>query len=165
MTNTYHLLQCGWNWRVLRTNIIWFHSCDNIKNRERDYRGKERKWVGDIRKGDRTWDTPNSGKTNNGLWKRRFVGDWVTGWQSLRRVLDGISTGCYTICWQIKLQLKKKKNQGRLGGSAVERLPLAQGVIPGSWDRVSHWAPCMELASPSGCVSASLSLSLSLMNK
>ena len=52
---------------------------------------------------------------------------------------------------------------GRLGGSAVEHLPSAQGMIPGSRDRVPHRAPCMEPASPSACVSASLSGSL--MNK
>ena len=45
---------------------------------------------------------------------------------------------------------------GHLGGSVVEHLPLAQGVIPGSWDRVPHRAPCVEPASPSACVSASL---------
>ena len=28
----------------------------------------------------------------------------VTGWQALRWALDGMSTGCYTICWQIELQ-------------------------------------------------------------
>ena len=58
---------------------------------------------------------------------------------------------------------------GCLGGSVVEHLPLAQVVIPGSWDGVLHWAPHREPASPSACVSASLSLSLSLcvflMNK
>ena len=27
---------------------------------------------------------------------------------------------------------------GHLGGSVVERLPLAQVMIPGSWDRVPH---------------------------
>ena len=32
--------------------------------------------------------------------------------------------------------------EGRLGGSMVEHLPLAQGVIPGSRDQVLHWAPC-----------------------
>ena len=32
-------------------------------------------------------------------------------------------------------------SQGRLGGSKVERLPLAQVVTPGSWDRV----PCIGL--------------------
>ena len=48
---------------------------------------------------------------------------------------------------------------GRLGGSAVERLPSAQDVIPGSWDRVPHRAPHMEPASPSAYVSASLSVS------
>ena len=39
--------------------------------------------------------------------------------------------------------------------------PLAQGVILESWDRVPHGAPCMEPASPSACVSASLSLCVS----
>ena len=52
-----------------------------------------------------------------------------------------------------------------LGGSVVEHLPSAQGVILGSWDQVLHQAPCMEPASPSACVSASASFSLSLMNK
>ena len=51
---------------------------------------------------------------------------------------------------------------GRLGGSAVERLPSTQGEILEFWDRVPHRAPCMEPASPSACVSASLSLFLSL---
>ena len=46
---------------------------------------------------------------------------------------------------------------GRLGGSAVERLPSAQSMIPGSWDRVPHQASHRE--------PAPLSLSVSLMNK
>ena len=33
---------------------------------------------------------------------------------------------------------EKSHGWGRLGGSVIERLPLAQGVIPGSWDRVLH---------------------------
>ena len=63
--------------------------------------------------------------------------------------------------------LAQRNFWGRLGGSAVEHLPLAQGVIPESLDRVPPRAPCMEPASPSAYVSASLSLSLSvsLMNK
>ena len=63
--------------------------------------------------------------------------------------------------------LKPDGSQGRLGGSVVERLPSAQVVILGSWDRVPHQAPCREPASPSACVSASVSASLcvSLMNK
>ena len=52
---------------------------------------------------------------------------------------------------------------GHLGGSVVEYLPLAQIVIPGSWDQVPHQALRRELAFPSACVSASLSVSL--MNK
>ena len=47
---------------------------------------------------------------------------------------------------------------GRLGGSVFEHLPLAQVVIPGSWDGVPDWAPLREPASPSAYVSASVSL-------
>ena len=50
-----------------------------------------------------------------------------------------------------------------MGGSVVEYLPLAQGVILGSWDRFPHQAPCRDPVSPSAYVSASLSVSL--MNK
>ena len=61
--------------------------------------------------------------------------------------------------------LKKKKNsnqEGCLGGSVVEYLPLAKGVILESQDQVPHRAPCMEPASSS----ASLSLCVCvLMNK
>ena len=48
---------------------------------------------------------------------------------------------------------------GRLGGPVAEHLPSAQ--IPGFWDRVPHWAPHTDPASPSAYVSASVSL----MNK
>ena len=43
--------------------------------------------------------------------------------------------------------------------------PSAQGMTLETRDRVPRQAPCMEPASPSACVSASLSLSVSLMNK
>ena len=49
---------------------------------------------------------------------------------------------------------------GCLGDLAVERLPWAQGVILETWDRVPHRASCVEPASPSACVSASLSVSM-----
>ena len=45
-----------------------------------------------------------------------------------------------------------------LGGLAP---PSVQGVILETQDRVPRWAPCMEPASPSAWVSASLSLCLS----
>ena len=54
----------------------------------------------------------------------------------------------------------KRRARGSLGGSVVSLLPLAQGVILGSRDRVPRRAPGMEPASPSACVSASLSASL-----
>ena len=50
---------------------------------------------------------------------------------------------------------------GRPGGSGVERLSLAQGMILGSQDQIPHQAPCMEPASPSACISLSLSFCLS----
>ena len=50
---------------------------------------------------------------------------------------------------------------GPWGSSAVEQLPLAQGVTPGSWNRVPRRAPCMEPASLAACVSASLPLCVS----
>ena len=52
--------------------------------------------------------------------------------------------------------IKIYKLLGCLGGSVVEHLPLAQAVIPGSWDQVLHRAPYREPFSPSACVSASL---------
>ena len=51
----------------------------------------------------------------------------------------------------------EKVKKGCLGGSAVECLPLAQGMILGSWDRVLHRALRKE--------HVSASLSESLMNK
>ena len=50
---------------------------------------------------------------------------------------------------------------GSLGGSAVWCLPLARDVILESQDRVPHRASCMEPASPSACVSTSLSVCVS----
>ena len=54
---------------------------------------------------------------------------------------------------------------GHLGGSVVKCLSLAQVVVPGSRDQVLHWGPCMEPASPSAYVSATLSVCLSRINK
>ena len=55
---------------------------------------------------------------------------------------------------------KKIKQLGCLGGSAVEHLPLTQGMILESQNRVPHGAPYKEPASLSACVSASLFESL-----
>ena len=67
---------------------------------------------------------------------------------------------------QLVCRFENFQNKGSLGGSAVYRLPLAQGVILESQDRIPHQAPCMKPASPSACVSALLPcLHVSLMNK
>ena len=50
-----------------------------------------------------------------------------------------------------------------LGGSAVEHLPLAQGVMPETRDQVPHRASCRELASLP--LPVSLPVCVSLMNK
>ena len=59
---------------------------------------------------------------------------------------------------QIFCLFKKIGGGGSLGGSEVWRLPLAQGMILESRDQVPRRASGMEPASPSSCVSASLSL-------
>ena len=48
----------------------------------------------------------------------------------------------------------KEHLEGRLGGSAVEHLPSAQGVILEFQDRVPRQAPCTVAAPPSTYVSA-----------
>ena len=53
--------------------------------------------------------------------------------------------------------------EGRLGGSVVERLSLAQVINPESWNPVPHRALYREPAFPSAYVS--VSFSVSLMNK
>ena len=59
----------------------------------------------------------------------------------------------------LKISGWKYYKEGRLGGSGVRHLPLAQGVTLGSRDRVPRRAPCREPASPSARVSASLRVS------
>ena len=63
-----------------------------------------------------------------------------------------------------KLQLRGYLNRhwGRLGGSVVEHLPLAQVMIPGFWDAVIIWLPAGSLLLP---LPMSLPLSMSPMNK
>ena len=53
--------------------------------------------------------------------------------------------------------------ESHLGGSVVECLPSAQGMIPESWDEIPHQTPCRVPASPFAYVSASLWVSF--MNK
>ena len=63
---------------------------------------------------------------------------------------------------QTRMQIKSiQLRDARVAQQLSIYLPLAQGVIPQSPDRVPHRAPCMEPASPSAYISASLSL----MNK
>ena len=57
---------------------------------------------------------------------------------------------------------KKKLKIGQPGWLSGLAPPSAQGVILETQDPVPRWAPCVGPASPSACVSAPLSLSLSL---
>ena len=78
------------------------------------------------------------------------------------RVVSSLPTvGVEIIFKKLKTKIVSKRMKwGRLGSSVMKRLPSAQGVTLGSRDRVLHWAPCMEPASPSAWVSASLSATL-----
>jgi len=62
--------------------------------------------------------------------------------------------------------IKIVRRMGSLGGSVVEPLSLAQVMIPGSWDRVPHRAPCLAesllLPVPLPLLVFPLSVSLSL---
>ena len=74
----------------------------NIRNSERDYRGKERKWVGDIREGDKHERLLTLGNKQGvvkgevgrdmGLLVDGHWGGHLTGW------------ALGVICWQIELQ-------------------------------------------------------------
>ena len=64
----------------------------------------------------------------------------------------------------LHLHVFEKKIKGRLGGSVVECLPSAQGMILESWDRVPRRAPARSLHLPlpiSACLCLSLSVCLS----
>ena len=78
-----------------------------------------------------------------------------------------LSSPCVKVVWVTWSTVQSRSQEtsfgGRLDGLTVERLPLAQGMLLESQDRVPHRALCMEPASLSAYVSASLSVSL--MNK
>ena len=65
----------------------------------------------------------------------------------------------------LEVLVGENKSEQGIPGSVVDPLPLAQGMTPELWNRVPRRAPGMEPASPSACVSAPFSLSVSLMNK
>ena len=94
--------------------------------------------------------------TNSSLW---------TTWIWSRRVhlhadfFDKYTEHCKCISHPADLFLKKILFGGSLGGSVVWRLPLAQGAILGSQNRVPRQAPGMEPASPF-CLCLCLSLSI-----
>ena len=71
----------------------------NINNSEREYKGREKKCVGNKRKGRQNLTTPNSGKRTRG--DGRGGG---RGWGESMMGTDGLSTGCYSVCGQIEHQ-------------------------------------------------------------
>ena len=59
---------------------------------------------GKYQKGRQNIKTPNSGKRTRGDGRGRGRGgggEWVTGTEG---ALDGMSIGCYSVCWQIEHQ-------------------------------------------------------------
>ena len=59
---------------------------------------------GTYQKGRQNIKTPNSGKRTGGGGGGGAQGVGVTGWRALRGALDGMNTGCYSVCWQIEHQ-------------------------------------------------------------
>ena len=86
---------------------------------------------------ERLWTLGNKLRASEG----RGVGDWD-------RPVIGIKEDTYcmvhwVLCannesWNIE---SKTGDVGPLGGTAVKRLPSAQGMIPALWDRAPHQAP------------------------
>jgi len=81
---------------------------------------------------------------------------------------------CVCVCvvlilFTLEKSIHRNEREGRLGGSVVERLPSAQVMVPGSWDRAPHRAPCsagsLLLPLPLLLPLLMLSLSLSQINK
>ena len=71
--------------------------------------------------------------------------------------------GSFTHVWHNSVRCSvdsrlRETSEGSLGGAMVWHLPLARGAILETRDLVPRRDSCMEPASPSACVSASLSL-------
>ena len=91
----------------------------------------------------------------SGLWVNECVCEWM-----MHVCMYGYECEFVCMCEDVfVMDVYENVCTGHLGGSVVERRPSAQGLIPGSWDRVLHRVPCMEPASPSACVSVSLCVS------
>ena len=69
---------------------------------------------------------------------------------------------CKAPVYELKTN-KTPHSKGRLGGSALERLPLAQGAILESQDRVPRLAPAWSL--PLSAYVSALALSLLVSHK
>ena len=82
--------------------------------------------------------------------------------QAMPDAIDPSSLSSMSQLIPICLRFKKQVRHGEPRWLSGLVLPSAQGLILETWDQVPHQAACMETASPSACVSASLSLSLSL---
>ena len=73
----------------------------------------------------------------------------------------------HTLSQVNKCILKKKSYRGTWVAQSVKRLPTTQIMIPGSWDRALHWAPCSagSLLLPLPLSLPPLTCALSLSNK
>ena len=99
-------------------HYMGFNHTGNIRNSERDYKGKEGNWVGKIREGDKPWETPNSEKQTKGCRRRgggrriRVTGDEHWGGHLMGWALDVI------LCvGKLNLNFKniKKKSAEKVG--------------------------------------------------
>ena len=78
----------------------------NIKYSDRDQKGRGKTEWGKIMEEDKPQKTPHSGKQTKGCRRGDGKGDWVTGWQVLRRAHDEMTLDA--ILYVAKLNLNKK---------------------------------------------------------
>ena len=88
--------------------------------------------------------------TLTGIWEQ-LIPNLVNDFEEFKTLERKVTADGVEIARELVLEVKPL---GHLGGSVVEGLPLAQGVILETRDLVPHRAPCREPASPSACVSA-----------
>ena len=63
-------------------------------------------------RGDKAWETPNSGKWTEGSRRGVWQGDGMTGWWALREALAGMSIECYMLSHQSPIKNIQRKKDG-----------------------------------------------------
>ena len=101
-------------WMIVLLWLTYFTHTGNTRNSERDYKGKEGKWVTKIREGSKTGEASNSGKptkvvegeVGGGMGDRHWGGH-LMGW-ALAIILNAGKSNFYKNKWT---KMKKLMNE------------------------------------------------------